>query len=332
MPGTEAATRGGDTAPRAQRIPRVSLGMPLYNAERYLSKAFDALLAQDYDDFEIIVCDNASTDATWEICKQYAGKDRRIRLHRNEQNMGAAYNYNRTVELARGELFRWVAYDDLCASSLIRRCVEELDASEPDVVLAYPRTVLIDDNGDEIGAYFDGLDLRSSRPYRRLALFAKNRSLCNAAFGVIKLDRLRETGLIRPYISSDIVLLAELAALGKLHEVPERLFYRRIHEKSSRQGATTSLEIVAQWFDPRSKAQLRRPHVGYRIAAAIMKTAIPFHQRLGATAAFLTVWLARRAHIRGSHLKQGFLRKLPRLQTNAHMASNHARYRLDHRP
>lgn len=211
------------------RPPRVSIGMPLYNAERYLDQAFVSLLEQDYTDFEIVVCDNASTDRTWEICQRYAAADPRVRLHRNEVNQGAAYNYNRVVELARGELFRWAAYDDWCAPQLLGRCVAALDAGGPQVVLAYPQTQLIDEHGTVIGPHPDRMDLRDLRSWRRVAKVANRFTLCNPVFGVVRTEVLRRTGLIRPWPSSDVTLLAELAALGQFHEVPAPLFHRRIH-------------------------------------------------------------------------------------------------------
>jgi hypothetical protein len=245
--------------------------MPLYNAERYLDEAFASLLAQDYRDFEIVVCDNASTDRTWEICGRYAAVDPRIRLFRNDVNRGAAYNYNRVVELARGELFRWAAYDDRCEPELLSRCVAALDAGGPRVVLAYPRTVLIDGDGTVLGPYADRLDLRDRRPWRRVGRFVSRFSLCNPVFGVIRTDALRRTGRIRPYPSSDVTLLAELAALGEFHEVPEPLFQRRIHPDSSRQGrppGRRALPAVVSWFDPAGPARVRAPRLQLTIRTA----------------------------------------------------------------
>ena len=80
--------------------PRVSVGMPVYNGERYVKAALDAVLAQTFRDFELIISDNASTDATGEICREYAARDPRIRYSRNNENIGAARNGNRTIQLA----------------------------------------------------------------------------------------------------------------------------------------------------------------------------------------------------------------------------------------
>jgi len=286
--------------------PRVTLGMPLYNAERYLAGAFDSLLAQDYSNFEIVVSDNASTDATFRICEEYAERDARIRLYRNERNMGAAYNYNRVVELARGELFKWVAYDDLCAPSYVGRCVRALDEAGSRAVLAYPQTVLIDADGAEIGPFHDGLDLRSPLPWKRVAGFARNWNLCNAVFGVIRTGVLRESGLIRPYPSSDVVLLTELLLWGEFHEVPERLFVRRIHEGSSRQ-AKRSLAEVVHWFD--TSATSRRPvaprlHLVMQTLTTIAASDLPPVAKARCASAYTGTWAIRRARVRGGQAKQ----------------------------
>ena len=94
--------------------PRVSIGLPVYNGENFLEFALDSILGQTFQDFELIISDNASTDATESICRRYAAKDSRIRYYRNPNNQGAAQNYNRVFALARGEYFKWAAHDDVC--------------------------------------------------------------------------------------------------------------------------------------------------------------------------------------------------------------------------
>lgn len=291
--------------------PRVTIGMPLYQAERHLEAAFRSLLAQDYPDFELVVCDNASTDRTWQICQRYAATDPRIRLYRNDSNLGAAANYNRVVGLARGELFRWAAYDDWCAPSLVSSCVAALDRAGPVVVLAYPRTVLIDEHDTVLGPYADRLDLPDPRAWRRVGELMARFSLCNPVFGVIRTEVLRRTGLIRPYPSSDVTLLAELAARGRFHEVPEPLFHRRIHPGSSRQGRgpdRRALPGVAAWFDPRGRTSVRAPRLRLtvRTVRALLGTGDDLGPgtRLACAASFVTRYWLRRARIVAGRLRR----------------------------
>src|SRR5262249_49837857 len=132
--------------------PRVSIGMPVRNGQRFIRLAIDSLLAQTFSDFELIICDNGSTDQTQSICEEYAVLDPRVRYFRNESNLGPAANYNRCFELSRGEYFRWHAHDDQAAPQYLAKCVELLDR-DPGVVVAYPSTLVIDENGRPLEEY-----------------------------------------------------------------------------------------------------------------------------------------------------------------------------------
>lgn len=107
-------------------MPRVSVGMPIYNGERFLKAAIESILAQTLTDFELIISDNGSTDQTQEICQAYATKDQRIRYYRSAQNFGASWNHNRVFELSTSEYFKWAACDDICKPEYLEQCVEIL--------------------------------------------------------------------------------------------------------------------------------------------------------------------------------------------------------------
>src|SRR3990172_6471697 len=121
--------------------------MPVYNAERYLEEALDSLVSQSFEDFELIISDNASTDRTGEICWRYAAKDERIRYVRNRANFGILYNFGQTFRLSSGEFFKWAAADDVCGRDYFLRAVEALDA-DPSLILAWGRTQGIDEHGE----------------------------------------------------------------------------------------------------------------------------------------------------------------------------------------
>lgn len=245
-------TRSGSGGCRVgQTGPSVSIGVPVYNGERYLEQALASLVSQTFGDIEIIVCDNGSTDATARISQAFARRDERVSVHRSEMNRGAAWNYNRALALARGRYFKWAAHDDLCGPAYIERCVEVLDRAPMSVVVAYPRTVIVDESGKPVGTYEDGLDLRQARPHERVAVLIRNLVLSNAVFGLMRTDVLRGTRGHGSYISADYVLLVELALAGQFWEIPEPLFFRRAHEGTSRAANRTSAE-VAEWFDPGS--------------------------------------------------------------------------------
>ena len=127
-------------------MPRLTIGLPVYNGERYLAESIEALLGQSYTDFELIISDNASTDDTSLICGRYAKQDSRIRYYRQPRNVGLAPNHNFCARQARGELFKWAAADDLYHRDLLLRCVEVLD-ERPEVVLVHSYTAMIDEDG-----------------------------------------------------------------------------------------------------------------------------------------------------------------------------------------
>jgi glycosyltransferase involved in cell wall biosynthesis len=209
--------------------PTLSIGLPVYNDDRFLSQTLDCLLSQSYRDFELIICDNASTDKTAEICRSYAGRDSRIRYHRNETNLGVSRNFNLSFHLSRGKYFKWAAANDLCAADMIERCVEVLD-QRPDAVLCFAKTCIIDERG-EIGADFqDRLNLQSDEPSERFRLLLEGVSMVNVTYGVSRSSALRLTRLEKPYPNSDVVLLAELALHGKFVEVSDTSFFRRMFE------------------------------------------------------------------------------------------------------
>src|SRR5262245_39989679 len=149
--------------------PRVSIGLPVFNGEKYLARALNSLLSQDFEDFELIVSDNASTDLTEDICREFSAKDQRVRYYRNETNIGATKNYNRVFDLARGEFFKWASHDDECHPSLVRRCMEQFQQAPPSAVLVYSKADIIDDFGQVKEPSLDHIDSPSSWPNIRLA-------------------------------------------------------------------------------------------------------------------------------------------------------------------
>lgn len=291
--------------PPSTPSPAVSVGIPVHNGENYLEEALACHLGQTFDDFELLISDNGSTDRTEEICRDHASSDPRIRYDRVPVNQGAAANYNRLVHAARGPWFRWASHDDLAHPSLLERLLEHARTA-PEAVLHYGKTVLVDADGAEIRRRDDNLDLRQATPHERLAGFARGWGMCNPVFGIIDRETLLETSLIGAYVGSDVTLLAELALRGQFHEVPEYLFHRRIHSDSSRQGDLT-LEEVAAWFDPsQTRAPRLQPRnlVMLKILQSIWNSALPPAEKLQCAVAYCGTWAVRRVRTRGGALKQ----------------------------
>lgn len=230
--------------------PRVSIGMPVYNREKYVGAAIEAHLNQTYGDFELIITDNASTDRSEEICRAYAAKDPRVKYYRNPENLGASGNYTRCFMLSTGEYFRWTPSDDLVSPNLLERAVDVLD-HDPSVFVAYPRTKLIDREGKIIGDFDERLHLMDERPSERWKKVLQNRRLGNLHYGLNRAEKFRKTGLMRNYTGGDFPLIAEMSLYGKFYEIPDAFFYRRMHEEAS--SAMKDNAQVMAFYDPRKR-------------------------------------------------------------------------------
>jgi tetratricopeptide (TPR) repeat protein/glycosyltransferase involved in cell wall biosynthesis len=212
--------------------PLLSVGLFVYNGERFLEDALHSILNQTFRDFELIISDNASTDRTGEISQDYARRESRIRYYRSEKNMGAGWNARRVCELATGKYFKWAAADDMLEPEFLRRCVEALE-SDPACVLAYPKTRVVDANGNFIGNYVTPMETNSSDPVTRFQGMLLISSCCYQIFGVMRMSALRQVPSQGSYVNSDRVLLARMSLLGPFYEVPEHLFISRRHSEQS---------------------------------------------------------------------------------------------------
>lgn len=244
----------------AERKPRVSIGLPVYNGEQLLAATLDTLLNQTFEDFELIISDNASTDRTQEICEAYAARDPRIRYYRSPKNRGAGWNFNRVFELATGAYFKWAAHDDLCEPTLIQRCVDVLD-QDPSVVLCYSWTRLIDPDGADLDPYiFNGTYTASSpHPHARFWDIVIPYHWCFQIFGLMRTAVLRQTDVMGSYLSADRVLLAHLSLLGRFHEIPEYLFLSKRYPEQSGTMMLRPLAYMA-WYNPQHRDRLLLPH------------------------------------------------------------------------
>jgi glycosyltransferase involved in cell wall biosynthesis len=221
----------------------MTFGVPVYNGERYLDAALESLRAQTFEDFEIIVSDNASTDGTEEICRRHARLDPRIRYVRNPRNLGVARNFNNLFRLSSGKYFKWAPHDDLLAPEFLERCVEALD-TDPGAAIAVPQPQLIDEEGNrddfsrrhresmtEKGLRHIDFDeprhLGDGSPSQRFSDIVLRKVWFYEVYGLIRSELLERTELLRLFFGSCQVLLAELVLLGTVHHVPGELMFMR---------------------------------------------------------------------------------------------------------
>lgn len=230
-------------------LPRLSIGLPVYNGERYLAETLECFLAQTFKDFELIISDNASTDLTPEICRSFSRRDPRIRYHRSEKNRGAVHNYNKVFALAQSPLFKWTADDDVYHPEYLQECVRILD-EDREVVLAHSRVKFVDDGGREFefdsgtGSYIDPRTGERRKPDGAtvgdsdFSLVRFWQVLSGARwgthmFGVMRREVLQKTKLLPDFAGSDRAMLAELALLGRFRCSTEILYAKRFHGRGS---------------------------------------------------------------------------------------------------
>lgn len=261
----------------------VTVGLPVYNGENYLEEAIRSIVNQTHAGWELIIGDNASTDATEDIARHWAHHDQRIQYIRHERNRGAAYNYNFVFKRARGRYLKWQAHDDVCGPRFLEICVAVLDG-DPSVALAYPRPLDIDAQGEILGPRDAGLNFAQETPCQRFRAMTSQAHACLAMFGVFRRE-LFDAGVRHgDYPAADRVLLAEMALYGKLVEVGEDQYFHREHgERYSQKLKQAGFIQQAAWFNSDRQSDGRvYPHwkrlAGY--ARAINSSQISVTERL----------------------------------------------------
>jgi len=206
--------------------------MPVYNADRFLRKALDSILNQTFDNFELIISDNASTDHTEDICREYAAHDRRVRYSRNAENMGAGWNFCRVYSLARGEYYKQAAHDDFCEPRFFETCIRAL-TDDPGLTVAFTKVRVVDVNGQFIEDYECAMHLSDEDPVVRFTDLILVGHRCFPIFGIHRMSALRQLPPQGSFAHADRILLAQLGLLGRFYESPERLFISTKHDNQS---------------------------------------------------------------------------------------------------
>jgi glycosyltransferase involved in cell wall biosynthesis len=238
--------------------PRLTIGLPVYNGEKYVAESLEALLGQTYTDFELIISDNASTDSTGDICRGYEQRDSRVRYYRQPRNIGLSPNHNFVVEQARGELFKWASNDDLYARDLLERCIDAID-KYPDVVLVHAWTAMVDESGTVTKAFEYPLNTASQRaPERFRSLLFDSGG--DDDYGIMRTEVLRRTAMKESYHHADRTIVAELSLYGRFHQVPDWLYFRRDHADRAERACPTMRSRCVN-MDPRRADPWRHPAV-----------------------------------------------------------------------
>lgn len=238
-----------DARPRGPE-PLVSIGMPVFNGENFLGETLASILGQTVGDLELIISDNASTDATEAICRD-AARDPRVRYVRNPRNLGAAANYNAVLRLARAPYFKWAAHDDQLAPDFLARSLDTLQAN-PDAVLCVTGGRRLDQEGRELLRWNSPLHgTEAASPSVRFGAVVRTfRCDWTEIFGLSRRAAMARTMGHRSFRGTDIAILAELALLGRFARIDEPLFVHREHQGRYYRTADSDPDACLAWYDP----------------------------------------------------------------------------------
>ncbi len=256
----------------------VDIGMPVYNGERYIEETLESVANQTFEDYRLYISDNASTDRTEEICRDWAKKDPRIHYIRNARNVGAAGNYEVCYRAGDAQYFRWQNADDTIAPTLIEDCLEVLE-QEPDVVLAYGKSHIIDANGKFVRAYDDNLFLMQDSPVERFTDCLHNIGLQNLMYGLIRRSSLDQTKRMQAYVSADINLIGELVLYGKFYEIQRHLFNCRRHEECSSWDMSDTKTLREFWQPGKERLVLQSWRGALEFFRAVSRSPLSFRDK-----------------------------------------------------
>lgn len=218
-------------------LSKVFIYLPVYNgADRApdgnvkLSRQLDSILAQTFADFTLLVIDNASTDETPEIVRQYAARDSRIEIHRNHKNLG--FFSSMTLGMMNGfrhEYLIYASHNDYWHPEYLEECVRALDEN-PDAALAYSHCRIMDLKNDQSVLYKDDFDLTGPDPGQRYLTLLAGLGLCNSFYGLMRSSHVFENFkyLYWESAAADNFLLACLAYAGAFIQIPRPLFFREM--------------------------------------------------------------------------------------------------------
>ena len=214
--------------------PRVVIALLAYNGERYIRKAIESLLRQSYQDFELLIFDDHSSDSSFEIAREYERNDERVRCFRNSSRLGLVGNSRHAFHTASGaDYFAWAADHDIHHPEWLATMVRELNLNS-NVVLAYPQRLVIDEFDQVISSsptLFETVGLDARQRFAKLK--TEGVGFGNMIYGLFRASALRRAGVFPAQIFPDSLLLARLTLSGMIRQVPENLWLRRFNQPFS---------------------------------------------------------------------------------------------------
>jgi glycosyltransferase involved in cell wall biosynthesis len=270
-------------------VPKVSVCVPALNAERTIAETVQSILAQDFDDFEIVVLDNNSTDDTHAIVS--AIRDPRIRVFHNETTLPMAANWNKTVSHARGELFKLVCADDLIAPQCLSVQVETLH--DPGIAAVTSLFDIVDDDGAVLAKSLGARELQghhtSQEAVRTLVRKLPDEVGPTGAFMFRRAHLAKTTGFRADFMYAlDIDLWVRLCAKGAFYGHGQSLATNRasaFNFSSQTSSLSKFMDIVR--FNHAMARELSGPVRMLDVASGDLRVARAAFRRLGIRTAAL---------------------------------------------
>jgi glycosyltransferase involved in cell wall biosynthesis len=209
--------------------PAISVGLAVRNDPQGVRRCIESVLSQDFTDIELVICDNASDDDTVETLEEYAREDRRVTVAVNPVNIGSHENMNRVLELSRGTLFRWISADDWLETHALSEGARALERHADAIGVTCGFTIhtpgAAPRHEDYAGEFPDSPD--PGRRFERMLWFLHaGDAKYDAVYGIYRREQLMRSGRIRPSERTDWLLGAELALMGPIAHIRERLAHR----------------------------------------------------------------------------------------------------------
>lgn len=226
--------------------PKVSIGMPVYNGEKYIRDALDSLLAQTFTDFELIISDNASTDKTEDICREYVTNDCRVRYLRQSKNMGATANFQYVLNEAIGECFMWAAHDDYWESNWLEVLTNKISTTDMSIRGV---VTIVDEKKIELGK----LPLRNFKKGDFITSFMDNEKNGRAfyLYGLFPTQKIQSLDLQESFNSKyapDIVAISLLSNYGNLCITNETTQYYRRHDMNEGKQVSAKYNNIQRYL------------------------------------------------------------------------------------
>ena len=212
---------------------KVSIGLPVYNGENFLKYALDSLLSQTFRDFEIIISDNASTDNTPKICQEYVLKDKRIRYIRQNNNMGALWNFNFVLKQSNKEYFIWVSSDDKLHPEFLEKNIDILEKNKNvvcsigDVIYSDVINYEFKSNNDTKKTFRQRYVKSTYGTYESKVRTYLKFFQASMIYGLYRRDKLQKSITINKiFLAFDLSIILNVLKYGDFHVIDENLLHR----------------------------------------------------------------------------------------------------------